>query len=203
MPNVGLNILYNRYFRKKGRNLSLSLSQSSLSSTINTNNLGFTRFYTSPGTYQDSLINQQINQTNKGYNYSFNLNYSEPVSKSSNLDFTYMHNFSKSNNNRMVEVYNYGMNAYQFNSLLSNDFTNSFNSDAIGLSLRTIKKKYNYSIGINLLPVNTKIYSEKQDSLNKPHRVINISPFARFSYVFSRSKNLSFSYRGYSRQPNY
>jgi Outer membrane protein beta-barrel family len=32
-------------------------------------------------------------------------------------------------------------------------------------------------------------------------RTLNVSPLARFSYIFSRSKNLSISYRGNTRQP--
>lgn len=203
LPNFGLNILYNRYFRKKGRNLALSLDQSLLSSATKTNNLGFTRLYINPAVYHDTLINQLINQTNKGYSYNFNISYTEPIAKFSFLDFSYQHDFSRSNNDRSVNLYNYLNSTYLLNEDLSNNFTNKFSSDLIGLNFRTVKKKYNYGIGINLMPVNMKTYSGKHDSLDVPQRTINISPMARFSYAFSQSKNLSFSYRGYSRQPNY
>ncbi len=202
-PNFSYTILYNRYFRKKGRNLAFSFTQSSLKAAIETNNIGFTRLYSNPGVYLDTLLTQLIDQNNKGFNYNLNINYTEPILKSSYLDFIYQHDFSRSKNIRSVYLFENAINSFQYAAELSNDFTNMFTSNLIGLNLRTVKKKHNFSIGATLMPVNTKTFSDKTDSLDISQRVVNISPMARFSYAFSQSKNLSLSYRGFSRQPNY
>jgi len=162
----------------------------------------FTRIFDTQGGYQDSTQDQQIFQKNKGYRYSFSLAYTEPFSKDRYLDLTYLHDFSKSNNDRNVFVPEYsGSNNYIADAGLSDEFTNRYISDNIGLNIRTIKKKYNYSVGISLLPVNSKNYSEEKDTLNEPLRTLNVSPLARFTYAFSRAKNLTINYRGNTRQP--
>ncbi len=200
-PNIGINILYNRYFYKKGRNLSISLNPSFLRSNVETYRPSFMRIFDTQGGFHDSTQDQQISQKSKGYNYSFSFTYSEPVSKDRYLDLSYLHDFSKSNNDRNVFVPGFGSNNYVYDSTLSNQFTNRFKSNNIGLDFRTIKKKYNYTIGITLMPVNSENYSDEKDTLYMPLRTLNVSPLARVNFSFSRSKNLIISYRGNTLQP--
>lgn len=200
-PAIDFNILYNRYFLKKGRNLSISLNPSFLRSNVETYRPSFTRIFDIRGAFQDSTQDQQIFQKNKGNNYSFSFAYTEPVLKDMYLDLTYLYNFSNSINHRNVFARDFRSGNYVYDSAFSNQFTNRFNNNNIGLNLRTIKKKYNYSIGITLMPVNSRNYSDEKDSLIKPQRTLNVSPLARFNYAFSRSRNLSVSYRGNTRQP--
>jgi peptide methionine sulfoxide reductase MsrB len=200
-PNIGLHILYNRYFHKKGRNLSISFNPSSAQSDMETYRPSFTRIFNTQGTYRDSIQDQQLYQKNSGFNYGFSLSYTEPVFKDRYLDLTYRHDLSRSNNDLKVYSLDTGSTIYHFNAGLSNQFTNRYTGDNIGLSFRTIKKKYNYTLGISLMPVNSKNYSGEKDTVNKRLLTVNVSPLARFSYAFSRSKNLSISYRGSTRQP--
>lgn len=202
MPNFGISVLYNRYFHKPGRNLSLSLTANSIKSIMDSRSPGYTRFFDTQGGYHDSLQNQQINQKNKGYNYSVYLTYTEPVFKNRFIDLTLQYDFLKSANDRKVYLQDAVTTNFIFNGDLSNRYDNRFSSNRIGLNFRTVKNKYNYAIGINVVPVNTVIDSENKDSVTSHKTVINFSPLVRFSYTFSRSKNLSISYRGNNRQPN-
>ncbi len=203
MPAFGISIQYNRYFKKPGRNFSASLNGNTNKSEQDTRRPGFNRIFNTQGGYSDSTQDQQVKQNNSGYDYSIYLTYTEPFLKNSYIDLTYLHDFSRSKNNRDVFVQQTGTSSFLFNDDLSEAYANRASSNRIGINYRTVKKKYNYTAGITIIPVKTAIDIEKKDSLINSKSLINFSPLARFSYAFSRSKNLSIGYRGYNRQPNY
>jgi hypothetical protein len=203
MPAFGISIEYNRYFTKQGRNFSVSLNANTTKSDQDIRRPGFNRIFNTQGGYSDSILDQQIKQNNSGFDYRINLTYTEPLLKNSYIDLTWLHDYSRSKNNRDVYVRQTSAASFLFNDDLSEGYTNSASGNRIGLNYRTNKKKYNYSIGITIIPVKTKIDIENKDSLFNSKSVFNFSPLARFNFAFSRSKNLGISYRGYSRQPNY
>lgn len=203
MPAFGISILYNRYFTKQGRNFAASLRANTTKSDQDTRRPGFNRIFNTQGGYSDSVQDQQIKQNNSGFDYNIYITYTEPFLKNSYIDLTWLYDFSRSENNRDVFVQQPGSALLLFNDDLSEAYTNSASSNRIGLNYRTVKKKYNYTAGITIVPVKTAIDIEKKDSLINSKSVINFSPLARFNYAFSRSKNVSVGYRGYNRQPNY
>lgn len=202
-PSVGINIFYNHTFKKKGRNINLSLSLGTNRSNMETNRLGLTRIYNLQGAYLDSTQNQHINEESKENSYNLYFSYTEPLAKNQYLDFTFSHDFSKSSTGRNVFIQEPGAIDFILDSAFSNQYNNRFNNDRIGLSFRTIKKKLNYTLGITLLPVNNKINSAEKDTINTKQQFTNIAPSARFSFAFSKGKNMTFSYRGMNRQPAY
>lgn len=89
-----------------------------------------------------------------------------------------------------------------FSSELSNSFRNNFMSQDIRLGYRRVTRKANFNIGISLVPSMSKslnlINSDKTIPLR---RVLNVAPFLRYRYRFSKTRNLSADYRGRSSQP--
>lgn len=201
-PNLAANILFNHKFRKRGRNFSASinLGTSENNSEQDVTNLSYQ--------YVPPLIGprnnfQFIDQENDNYNYGVRFTYSEPLNKFRSLDFSYSHNRSYSRNNRQTFNVDSATQAKTLNSFLSNDYENDFYNNRIGVSMRTTKKKYNYTIGLSVQPVNLQGNSVTKDSAYKTIRRANVFPIARLVYNFNRTKSFNFSYNGNATQPSF
>ena len=201
-PNLAATILYNHKFRKRGRNFSTSitLGTSSNNSTQDATNLSYQ--YVSPFIGPRNLY-QYIDQQNDNHSYGIRFTYSEPLSKYRSLDFSYSHNFNYARNDKKTYDVNPVNNAKTINNFLTNDYENDYYNNRISASLRTTKKKYNYTIGLSVQPVNLKGNSITKDSAYKSISRINVFPIARLVYNFSRTKSLNFNYAGNATQPTF
>lgn len=201
-PNLAATILYNHKFRKRGRNFSgsITLGTSQNNSEQDVTNLSYQ--YVAPGIGARNAF-QFIDQENNNYSYGVRFTYSEPLNKYQSLDFSYSHNLNYGRNNRETYNVDSATKARTLNSFLSNDYENEFYNNRAGLSLRTTKKKYNYTVGISVQPVNLQGKSLTKDSAYKAIRRASVFPIARFVYNFNRTKTLNFSYNGNATQPTF
>lgn len=201
-PNFRSNLLYNHRFKKRGRNFSFNsdLNFSSSLSDQFTNNESV--FYLVSGT-KDSTLNQNILQDNRTRNINIRATYTEPLSAERFLDLSYNFNKNFGSNDRrnFIQLPNNG--EYTFIDSLSNAYENNFDFNRFGASIRTVKKKYNYTLGVIFQPVVLNGYSISKDSAYKPIRNSNWFPVARFTYNFARTKTLNFNYNGNARQPDF
>ncbi len=201
-PNLSANILFNHRFRKRGRNFSanLNIGNSESNSTQDVTNLSYQ--YVAPLIGPRNSF-QYIDQQNNNYNYGVRFTYSEPLSKVRNLDLSYSHNLNYARNDKKNYTVDSATKVKTFNSFLSNDYENNFYNNRMGISLRTTKKKYNYTLGVSFQPVDLKGKSLTKDSAYKPIQRVNIFPIARAVYNFSRTKALNFNYSGNANQPSF
>ncbi len=200
-PNLNLNVVYNRRFRKRGRNFSVNLNMGSNDNDSERGSLNFTRNLNGPVPVEATL-RQLITQDNTNRNAGIRLNYAEPILKDRFLDLIYSYNYSFARNDRSTfTVLPNG--DLQFSPNLSNAFENTFVNQRMGANIRTVKKKYNYTLGIAIQPVNLDGYSITKDSSYMPRKDVNIFPVARLVYNFSRTRNLTFNYQGSARQPSF
>ncbi len=200
-PSFSTEILYNRKFRKRGRNISANLNLGNSVTESDQDAKNTTNTYTgTPGTFNQF---QYISQRNNNHNYGLSITYSEPLNKYRTLDLRWSHNNNYARNNR--ETFNVDplSGSRNFISNLSNDYENNFYNNRIGVSVRTTMKKYNYTLGLSLQPVDLRGNSITKDSAYKSIRRVNIFPIARFAYNFSRSKTLNINYRGNAQQPTF
>lgn len=201
-PNYRSTLLYNHRFKKRGRNFSFNgdINFSSNESDQFTNNESV--YYLITGN-KDSILRQNILQDN--YNRSVNLRatYTEPLSVDRFLDLSYNYNKNFGSNDRRNLIQLPGNADYTFVDSLSNAYENNFDYNRIGASVRTVKKKYNYTLGVIFQPVLLQGYSVSKDSAYTPIRNFNWFPVARFTYNFTRTKTLNFNYNGNARQPNF
>ena len=201
-PNFRSNLLYNHRFKKRGRNFSFN-SDLNFSSSLTdqfTNNESV--FYLVPGA-DTVLLNQNILQNNVTRNINLRTTYTEPLSVDRFLDLSYNFNKNFGSNDRrnFIQLPNNG--DYTFIDSLSNAFENNFDFNRIGASVRTVKKKYNYTLGVIFQPVVLNGYSITKDSAYKPITNFNWFPIARLTYNFTRTKTLNFNYNGNARQPDF
>jgi Outer membrane protein beta-barrel family/Carboxypeptidase regulatory-like domain len=201
-PNLAATILYNHRFRKRGRNFSTSitLGTSNNNSEQDVRNLSYQYVQPGAGAYNSF---QYIDQENNNYNYGVRFTYSEPLSRTRSLDFSYSHNLNYSRNDRRTFNVDSATQAKTLNNFLSNDYENEFYNNRVGLSLRTTEKKYNYTVGISVQPVNLQGNSVTKDSAYRTIRRANVFPIMRFTYNFKRTKTLNISYNGNATQPSF
>lgn len=194
-PNLSGNILFNHRFRRKGRNFSVNLNLSNSESQSDKDSYNFTEYF-SPAR---EVITDQLRQTDN-LNRSFNtrLVYTEPIRKDRFLDLSYtIRNSFQRNDSR---VYNLETGT-PILSPVSNAYENEFIQQRIGANVRTVKKKYNYTLGVVAQPFTQKGYSITKDSVYTPVTRLNFIPVARLAYNFTRTRTLNFNYQGDVQQP--
>lgn len=200
-PNLAATIFYNHKFRKRGRNFSTSINlgtnQNNSEQDVTSLSTRYLPFQFTENTFQFT------DQENNNYNYGVRFTYSEPINKYRSLDFSYSHNLSYGRNNRQTYNVDSATKVRSINNILSNDYENNFYNNRVGVSLRTTKKKYNYTVGISVQPVNLQGKSLTRDSAYKAIKRANIFPIARLVYNFSRTKTFTASYNGNATQPSF
>ena len=201
-PNLSGNLLYNHKFRKRGRNFSANLSAGNSESNSNQDITYLSYQYVPPFAGPRNSF-QYIDQANTNHNNGMRFTYSEPLTKQKSLDLFYSHNFNYARNDRKTYSVDSSTKFRTINNLLSNDYENDFYNNRIGVSLRTTTKKYNYTLGLSVQPVDLKGKSLTKDSSYTPIKRLNVFPIARFVYNFSRGKSLNFNYSGNATQPTF
>jgi Outer membrane protein beta-barrel family/Carboxypeptidase regulatory-like domain len=201
VPNASGNILYNHRFRKRGRNFSVNVNMGQSENNLHQDSRNNTIFYVAPGGINNRLLfsSQQNNNHSNGIRFT----YSEPLSKVRTLDVTFNHNFSYARNNKRTFDLDSSSGIKTINSFLSNDYENNYYTNRGNVTIRTIQKKYNYTLGVSIQPVDLRGFSISKDSAYRPIKRINIFPVARFTYNFSKTKSLNMNYRGDAQQPGF
>ncbi len=208
---LGGELTATRRFARKGRRLSLRLNGNLNHSTGNGTNISVSEFFLQQD--RSKSLNQESETSSNSNSYSFRASYVEPLRENMTLQVYYDLRKNGTRNLRETFDYNPADGTY---SLLNTDYSksldNNFVNQTIGLSLNAIYPKYNYNIGVNIVPSYTQSTSfikngasEGVDStLNRipGRRVVNYSPQVNFTYRFDRQTNLRFTYRGNTRQPS-
>ncbi|NDC77418.1 MAG: hypothetical protein EBZ67_06055, partial [Chitinophagia bacterium] len=200
-PNLSVNAVWNMKFRKRGRNLATNINLGGSGNDTESEKANLTLNLNLPVPVE-IILRQLIQQDNFSRNYGARMTFSEPLRPDRFLDLTYAYNRSLTHNDREAFVYQ-PTGDLVLNPQLSNAFENTFVNQRLGASIRTVKKKYNYSLGVNFQPVLLNGYSITKDSSYKPQRRMNAFPVARFAYNFTRTKTLNFNYNGSARQPGF
>jgi hypothetical protein len=194
-PNYGIIALYNHKFQHR-RNLSINVNLS------NTN----TTSYDNP-VYNYLLgtptvpLNQQINTTNTTTTFGTTFSYLEPVGRVSYLELNYAFNHVYTSNNKEDDTLNTA-GTFDNYSLLSNNYQYTFVTNRVGLNFRYVEKKYNYTLGVAVLPA--ELNGESITNNESTHAsTFNVVPTAHYVYNFSRSHNLNINFDGTSTQPTF
>jgi hypothetical protein len=194
------DLLFRHKFEKKFRTLSLGMNvQNNLNNGVGSNYAINAHF--SPINRIDTL-NQRIVTHSEGLTVSPTLSYTEPVGKNQILEFNYNYSYSKNISNRSTYSLNNASSKYdQFDSLFSNAFANTYNSNRFTLNYRIQNLKYNLSIGSGLQSGNlSSINSTKKTAVSQHY--INLTPGVNFQYLFSKTRNLRINYSGRTGQPS-
>jgi hypothetical protein len=146
--NLSNQILFRHGFKKRGRSLSLGISNS-VSDKSGDNYLNAINTYFKSTTLIDSL-QQLSNQKNHNNQYSFNLVYTEPVGKKGQLQANYNPSFSTNTADQETFNFDNGTSKYSLlDSSLSNKFNNTYNTQNAGITFRRGDKNNMIAAGVS------------------------------------------------------
>jgi len=195
--NGGLEATFRHRFAKRGRTYSVGLNLGGSTNNGDGNNYSFITYPT-----RIKTVNQQFNSTSNSNNVSTTLSYTEPIGKGQLLEFNY--NFSLNNSNSKRTTYNFNSSSKNYDlqdSLLSNQYENSYLSNRGTLSYRVQGTKYNFSLGSGVQ------FGERESqnlskNINIKQNFTNLYPTANLNYEFTKTKSLRFFYNGRTSQPS-
>lgn len=192
----------NRKLNNKGRNITLRADYGYNNNESDRFSYSNTMFYNR----NDSLLRDQyIDNTGNGYNYRLQAVYMEPIFTNRFLQLRYSYQFKYSTSEKYTHDRDVN-GGYKQNYVdsLSNSIENRYTNQQIELSMRTIRTKYMYSIGMTLEPQRstskTLVGPNKGKDISQS--VLNYSPTFDLRYRFSKQKMLRVLYRGRSNAPN-
>ena len=199
--SVGAQLELSRKLNNRGRTFSISLS-GNLDDTYTDGD-----YYNLEKQYyagRDSILDQKYRYDNTGYNYRAFASWVEPIGYNNFIQFTY--SYTQRQQESLKNTYSKGLGG-EYNELdtaYSQSFRNDFITQRIGLSFRSQRAKYNYTLGFNVDPSYTRSENFVGDNVlqSMSRNVINLSPNAQFNYLFSRQTNLRITYSGRTNQPS-
>lgn len=198
------NLQINRRLKgKTGRNLTLRLNYNYKNSNSNRWSYSETDFYK----YDSISILDRFNDgENNSNSYKIQMTYTEPIFTNRFLQFSYSYQYKESHSQKYV----YDANDYDYYPIearldsLSNESKNKYMTQQAQISLRTIREKYMYNIGISLEPQKSTTTTLLGPNAKGPlsQHVWNYSPTIDFRYRFSKQEQLRVMYRGRSDAPD-
>lgn len=196
------NLIWRKRFRKPGRTLSLSLSNTKGHSLRDVHTNTHSTYYNPDGLPWRVEDLQKAYHTESGTdNKAILLSYTEPLAPDKLLELNYGHTDNRSQSDRQTQDFNSVSGKFEDVDSLRNNFQNRDQWDRLGANLRMVRKKFNYQLGFAVQK--TRLENENlvgQTLLRQD--ATNLFPTASFAYQFARSRNLRFSYRGSTRQPS-
>jgi len=222
--NLGASLEYAHTFKKLGRIFSARLE--------GTYNDSYSQGYSDwrqqiyeGGVYdRDSIRNQRSENDNTSKNYSFYTSYVEPLGKNYFMQLAYRVRLfdTESINSTYLEQEN-SEEDLLLNLRESRSTLRSSTEQRITLNFKSVREKYNYTVGINIDPTSSvnKTYQPTDelieydlsgkrlpnvigDSLISKidQNVVNLSPVINFNYLFGQRSNLRIDYSGNTNQPS-
>jgi hypothetical protein len=190
-----------RKLNNKGRVLSLSLSGGINNTAEDGTNYSNSLYY--DGT-PDYLIDQQYHYKNNNYNYRAYLSYVEPIGHGNFLQATYSFSQRNQNSNRPVYIKGDDGQYSVLDTSYIQKYDYNFTTQRASLSFKSVRPKFNYTLGANLDPTSSdgKTYKEGKIAETITRNVVNFSPMIQFNYLFSRQSNLRIDYNGRASEPS-
>jgi len=153
---------------------------------------------------EEDLRDEKIKNDVNSYNYRAYVSWVEPLGRNNFLQLTY--SFNKQDQESLKNVYTLdaGGNYTVIDTTQTKNYRNNFLTQRVSLSFKAVRAKYNYTIGFNVDPSNSKSENFIGDTILSSIKlnVVNFSPMAQFRYNFNRQSNLRIDYNGRTTQPS-
>ena len=187
-------------FKKPRRTISLGVSTDYNPTNSNGSLFSSNTYYQPNDT--TTILNQQSIGNNLGLTISPNLSYTEPLGKKSQLMLTYNPSINKSTiDKRTSSKDSLDANYNQLDTILSNQYSNTYTYQRGGLSYRYTDKKLNFMLGVNAQYATLNGTEQFPYPLSINKNFESILPQVMFNYKFSKTKNLRITYRTNTSPP--
>jgi outer membrane receptor protein involved in Fe transport len=200
--NFANDILFRHAFAKRGRSVSINfntqLNDKSGNGRLYSKILNFTNLEV-PG----DTIDQQSYTSSRGTTLGTNIVYTEPVSKTGQLQFNY--GLSVSNSNSDKETYNMAFDNGGYtdlDTLLSNSFDNRYVTNRAGISYRYRKNSWMANVGMDFQ--NAGLYSKELSPVNRTvdQSFTNFLPNFMLTYRSKTGTQFRTFFRSSTNQPS-
>jgi hypothetical protein len=199
--NFNNMLIYFHRFKKQGRSFNIH------SGITGNQNKGVSDFFANNLYYTNANLNDTINQESDidrtGLTFRTSAQYSEPLSKKSNIQISYTNTYQKTNSEKLTYNYDELTDAYAFqDSLLSNKFMSLYQTNAVGLNYGYNDQKIRANFGANaqIATLTGERVLPYGSDINRSFK--NILPRVMVQYNFSKSKNLGLFYRTSTNAPS-
>jgi hypothetical protein len=199
--NFNNSVLFRHKFRKKGRTLSLNLTQAINESETDRRNLNYRTSYF--GLFSAKDTTDLVSDIDRiGKTLGGNLSYTEPIDKKSQMELSYNYSHNTNNSDQDTRRYSGSAGKYIQDSIQTNNFRNINESHRLNVNYRRqISKEWSYLVGVGVQHAELTSDNEtKRTFLSQSFN--NYFPTVQIQYSKNRAKNLRFNYRGSTRQPS-
>ena len=199
--NYSIAGLLRRKFKKKGRTLSVSLTDYYNGETLDGSLVSHTDYFSRLGGQSQEVINQKKMNDSRASSLSANIVYTEPLSTKVFLSFNYGLNSNSSTVHRNTYNKDISDESYKLrDSIYSNDFKYNYLIHSAGADIKINTKKVTYTIGAAGNYANFNQRDLVKDSASK-YSFFNFFPKTFIRYNFSPQRQLTFRYSGGTQPP--
>ena len=225
---TGGTLEYARKLNKPGRVFTFSVN-GSYNTSYSSEEYFYLKNAHNNGIIRKNITQQQIENDNFSTRYGFFTSYVEPLGRKFFVQLSYRLNKNYSENINSTYRLNSSdpdMNIWERVDSLSRSNVRDNLTQRINLGFKSVREKYNYTVGVNVDPSNSTnntylpghdnklsfpvaAYKDKRlpntigDTLVTPvlKNVVNFSPNLNFNYMFGKRTNLRVDYSGEMNQP--
>lgn len=211
-----------RFPQKKGRSLSLRAEYSFSNTKQHGTSLSEITKYLIENADRDEDLFRFTDNNTWNNNVSARVTWTEPIGRPGNfIEFAYRINSRRNNSDKYVynlpsdlleraaggdfkiPDFDYLPINTEYDPTLSNSFRNDFLTQSIRLGYVHTNKEMNLNAGIELVPSSSKSIDRILSERNIPRRnVINVAPFFRLRYKFSKTRSININYNARSSEPS-
>lgn len=195
------DILFRHRFEKNGRTLSLILSDNTNNKNGLSSQYSVSRYFSPKDTIQ--TIDQQTYSLTNSNRLSAGITYTEPISKTGQIQFDHNLSYTLSTSDREVNAFDEKLNTYSIlKESLSSVFDNTYLTNKTGLSYRLRGKQGFFTVGGAYQ--NAQLASDQTYPLaqNVKYSFNSILPNMMFNYRFQNKSNLRIFYRTNTNAPS-
>lgn len=197
--DLSTGILFQHKFRKAGRTISLNLSPQ-LSERNNDGENYSENLY---GDTASTILDQRYNTYGYTKKIGGNLSWTEPLTRYTQLQVSYAPSYTEGKSDKSTNDYNAADDRYSdFNTGLSNKYTNTYTTQRGGLSYRYRKDKLNFGVGTDAQSATLDGQQTFPMTFTINQSFQNLLPNANLNYKFSKTKNLRIWYRSSTNIPS-
>ena len=199
--NLSGELLFRHRFAKEGRTFSISLQDNLSDRTGLNSQYSVSRYFSPNDTTQ--IIDQQTRSYTYSNRVSANVSYTEPLSKTSQLQFDHNISYNLSSSDRRVNAFDQENETYSIlNQSLSSVFDNNYLTNRSGVSYRIRNQQSFFTIGAAYQ--NAQLGSEQTypNPQNVKYNFNSVLPNAMFNYRFKNKANLRVFYRTNTNAPS-
>lgn len=196
------SLMISRRLNKKGRNISLNLSQSYNNDDSDGTNFSVKNYW--EGNMVDTT--DQVSKTeSKSVAYGLSARYVEPLGEANRLYLSYSVSVNEGRRNGDVRRMDSLTREYTIKDPEYSRGTDSYSlRQNIRIGFQRAKEKYNFNLSFSVDPSSTRNKTLFVDNPpeNLKQNVVNYSPSARFAWTPDKNTHINFNYYGSTSHPN-